>query len=384
MAKRHQRPFAYKQRTDGPVFLRPHSYKAQELLNATVASFYKVSDVDLTHHQGNAKRKFIDLFEAYARRPNTEFRDLEIHALLQVLMGYLDDFFFFGSVTAIVEKLDLRYFASFENHKFGYCRHVRTEASSRFEIHLNRRPSGIGRRNRLATVSELVSTLAHEMIHAFLGAFVCDCPDCMRNDFNAVGFSTSGHGPTFRGLGYAVMVSLASWSDELCHVLRGRTDGKFIDKYSLKAEKESIRLLELFSVASGPDGTPFLPYVKRPDRNLPIFTGEKKVVINVEQLRAIVKKKAASTGSFLEYVTAGVHKKRKRSLSSSAAGEARPQKKPKVSVPTVPGTTRDGSKTGSLKDRTEIDSDSSATSSDSSGDSGDSDEQYLSDCSERN
>ncbi|KAI0975335.1 hypothetical protein F4678DRAFT_457608 [Xylaria arbuscula] len=319
MEKLHPRPFAYMKSTDACPLLRPHAYKARELLNATVASFYKISDVNLTPRQERARTEFIKLFKSHARRLNTGFCDAEIRDILQRLMEYLDEFFFFGSVTALVKKIELIYFPPHED-LLGQCNIGKgTRASPQFEITLDRRAMNYERYYwKPATVSELVTTLAHEMIHVFLIAFVCDCPECMRNDFNAVGFKTTWHGPTFRGLDYAVMVSLASWSGDLDRIIRTWTNGTFIDGPSLSDEKTVIENMVRRGALNGLDGIRYLPYVEKPSRNLAILTGENRIIIDVEKLRALVR---ATAASFMDSVAdGGPRGKPMESFPSAIAG----------------------------------------------------------------
>ncbi|KAK5630470.1 hypothetical protein RRF57_006185 [Xylaria bambusicola] len=65
---RHSRPFAYKKRTNVRPNLQIYAYKPRDLLNCTVASFYEITDDQLTTQQLHAKHRFIDLFERHARR----------------------------------------------------------------------------------------------------------------------------------------------------------------------------------------------------------------------------------------------------------------------------------------------------------------------------
>ncbi|KAH8162210.1 hypothetical protein CIB48_g6024 [Xylaria polymorpha] len=291
---KHPKPFAYRPDDDVRPSLQPRAYRARELLNCTVASFYELTGDKLTAHQIQAKRNFIELFGRQAKIP---FKDLDesdsgLYDTLTTLMGYLDEFFFFGSLThgepPVIRRLELTKFPP-EMDVLGRCKPIEDE-NGRPEFVISLEKSYHGHQTNLP---EFVATLVHEMTHAFLGAFTCDCPKCHRNDINAVGAEFSGHGPTFRGLDYAAMVSMATWSADLDDVFKVRSKSTYITTSSLSREKVNIedakqtgRLTQIR----------MLPYVKNPSNRLLIRVSEDSIFIDVKRLRENVRSTAAVVG----------------------------------------------------------------------------------------
>ncbi|KAI1421849.1 hypothetical protein F5Y12DRAFT_800388 [Xylaria sp. FL1777] len=260
----HLKPFAYKRSNDGHPSLQPHAYMARELINCTVGSFRDISDNDLTSQQRLAKRRFIRLFEHQLRRDTADLHKTNLYATLEELMRHLDEFFFFGSVRPLVRKFQLTHFPP-GCPMLGNCVEVDHEdGPPRFDISLNNQIQG-----QLAGLSELVNTLLHEMTHVFLNTFVCRCSRCLRNDFNAVGVTTSGHGPTFRGLNYAAMVCLGGWNEDLDRVAKARSNNTYIDQVSLDLETRS-REITMQNCAFDP--TRVLSFVQHPSHNHLIWT----------------------------------------------------------------------------------------------------------------
>ncbi|TGJ84351.1 hypothetical protein E0Z10_g4400 [Xylaria hypoxylon] len=147
------------------------------------------------------------------------------------------------------------------------------------------------RNEKPASLVELVATLLHELTHAFLRMFVCLCPRCLRNDFNGVGVQITGHGPIFRGMHYAAMVTLASWSEDFGRFFKTHSNGTYIQEPSLASEKMGIEdakrsdaLQQMYMV----------PYIKNPSSRLLIQISEDYVAIDVNRLRANVKRTASS------------------------------------------------------------------------------------------
>ncbi|KAK5630471.1 hypothetical protein RRF57_006186 [Xylaria bambusicola] len=174
------------------------------------------------------------------------------------MMKFFDEFFFFGSVTLRIRFLILSVFPS-EANEIGSCGHIGTQPPI-FDILLH-----IMRGSQLATLPELVDTLFHEMIHAFLSSFTCYCPKCFRNDHNTVGMRTTSHGPTFRALSYAGMRYLGKWNLALDEVFKARSSGTYIDKPCLIREQRSI---EAARQSDPLEHKLMLPYIKNPSPRL--------------------------------------------------------------------------------------------------------------------
>ncbi|KAI0548894.1 hypothetical protein F4679DRAFT_585088 [Xylaria curta] len=287
---KHHKPYAYRIGDNVRPSLQPGAYRARELLNCTVASFYEIGNSKLTPHQRKAKTDFIKLFERQIKTPLKDLKDsdFDLYGTLVVLMGHLDEFFFFGSLTngssPLIQKLVLTNLPPDVDY-LGICQNVDDkEGLTQFVISLFRD------HEEHQTFPALVSTLAHEMTHAFLMAFVCSCPGCQRNEINTVGIKSSQHGPMFRGLDYAVMASMADWSEELDNFFKCRIGDTYIDSVSLDIEMQGI---EDAKQSGDLKKMGMRPYIKNPSPRLLIRISENRVSIDVERLRANVRKTAA-------------------------------------------------------------------------------------------
>ncbi|KAI0474863.1 hypothetical protein F4859DRAFT_514709 [Xylaria cf. heliscus] len=315
---KHPKPFAYRNRDNVRPSLQPQAYRARELLNCTVASFYEISDRELTLQQGQAKKNFIKLFTRQAKMPLKDLDDsnMSLYDTLKTMMGYLDEFFFFGSLItgpqSMIRRLVLTNSPPGMGHMLGRCeeQHDKKAAFPRFAIYLEKHPKGEHK-----NLPQFVATLAHEMSHAFLAAFTCQCSRCLRNDINAVGAEFSGHGPTFRGLNYAVLVCMAGWSAELDEIFRGRSEGTYIETWPLFEEKEMVEA----AIESGSlKEMGMLPYIRNPSHRLLIRTSENSIVIDVERLRANVRRTSASISRVGTRPTSAGNQANKETLSTKA------------------------------------------------------------------
>ncbi|KAI0473857.1 hypothetical protein GGR56DRAFT_696464 [Xylariaceae sp. FL0804] len=237
--------------------LVPQNYKARDLFNCTVGSFFEVPDDQLTHRQLTATDELVRSYEYHAgRRLSDLHRDyLGLHRILRGFMKQLDELFFFGSLTdsGCEASLSLVLYtqsgvglAVGEGARglaacsmlAGRCLRTYDQGRPRpwIEIALTRQgrpPPALG---------ELLCTLLHAMVHAFLFAYCCPSGPCRLNRVNAWGLP--GHGPTFRGLHLAALhhlqtrcgggggrrrsTSLArAVADELDHIRMCRQRGDF-------------------------------------------------------------------------------------------------------------------------------------------------------------
>ncbi|KAI0473983.1 hypothetical protein GGR56DRAFT_649892 [Xylariaceae sp. FL0804] len=133
-------------------------------------------------------------------------------------------------------------------------------------------------------LTELVLTLVHEMIHAYLQAYACvgsEC-GCASNALEAVG--ASHHGPVFQGLQHAVGASLAGWPESggLLGLLDGDSVRRFL-RMDYEREAERAATAERF-------GSPAwsLALVQRPHEPPHCFAGVivdlDGVAVDVEEL----------------------------------------------------------------------------------------------------
>ncbi|TRX95103.1 hypothetical protein FHL15_004188 [Xylaria flabelliformis] len=287
---KHQKPFAYRMEDNVRPSLQPGAYRARELLNCTVASFYEIRNNQLTPHQRQAKRDFIELFERQTKTPLKDLDDsiLGLYGTLAVLMGHLDEFFFFGSLTKssspLIHRLVL---TNLPPHAdcLGGCHEVDDkEGSPQFVISLYRD------HQEHQDLPSLASTLAHEMTHAFLAAFVCSCSECQRNEINTTGVKSSHHGPIFRGLEYAIMASMADWSAGLDNYFKRCVSGTYIHSASPDCKMQGV---EDAKESGDLKKMGMRPYIKKPSPRLLIRISENRISIDVKRLRANVRRTAA-------------------------------------------------------------------------------------------
>ncbi|KAJ2983123.1 hypothetical protein NUW58_g6302 [Xylaria curta] len=295
-AAKHARPFAYKNGESVRPFLQPYAYKARDLMNCTVASFYELSDDQLAPHQRRAKEGFIKLFNRRLKVPTAELHETRLYSTLKKLMRHIDEFFFFGSLThdlqSPIRRLALTHFPP-EADLLGRCCLINTDDGlPGFEISLEKYEDYKG--HKLVDLPNLVHTLIHELTHAFLEGFCCHCSQCKRNDINAVGMEFTGHGPIFRGMHYAVMVCMADWSAELDKVSRGCSNDTYIETFSLSAEKSEIEDMEKNGTLKKMG---MRPYIRNPSRRLLIWTSEHRIFIDVKRLRTHVRRTAMSVSA---------------------------------------------------------------------------------------
>jgi len=144
---------------------------------------------------------------------------LEDNCLLMEYFNIFDQIFFFGCLKGLVNvefKLEMT-----NRDDFGICAHQHHDLASRQTIpdnfaasisirNLSRDPNYSPQRTRL---EKYLGTLLHEMLHAYLGIYMCDCcPRCHQLSDRIMG--TSGHGPTWHEAAFAL--------EQATHPLIGR------------------------------------------------------------------------------------------------------------------------------------------------------------------
>jgi hypothetical protein len=128
-------------------------------------------------------------------------------------------------------------------------------------------------RNRTQSLSEMIETLVHEMIHAYLGLFVCRGLVCTKEAPGTVG--TQSHGAAFFLLQARITNIIRSWDPELRSFMTGvssyGTKKSLIDAYSLFLELE--QRARLASVKNGSDNSTE-PFAHEGFSRLPGFRAE--------------------------------------------------------------------------------------------------------------
>ncbi|KAI1502990.1 hypothetical protein F5X99DRAFT_426577 [Biscogniauxia marginata] len=291
---RHPSPPAYIRRNQDRPNLETRKYKARDLLNCTVGSFFDVPGRELSKIQRKAKEEFLKSFDSYMKLTEAELHAKGLHQVLKGLMQQVDDYFFFGSLTrgppAIIKLIicDSKAIPGI----LGRCDYVtRPGGRPRCFVRIAQ-----DRGEEPRQLPDLVESVLHEMIHAYIHAFVCNLSRCERNHLNTTGVFGSRHGPTFRALVYAVMVCMARWRPSLREHFHKSTCGRFVEPDSFSEESN-----ELKAAKNNGELAELLPLVKAPSHLHLIQIWEDKVIIDSERLRAHVKKYAAKPKSRIVY-----------------------------------------------------------------------------------
>ncbi|KAI0183154.1 hypothetical protein EV127DRAFT_490514 [Xylaria flabelliformis] len=196
--------------------LQTQVYESRCLVENTIACFYPTTDhLNLTPTQLEARSKIISLFEKLR-----DSKEPVGKGELTEFMQLFDDFFFFSSMTNKFRRRVLlcvwlkedRFAKTYVNAFFepimpwGFTRdrHVRGYGPTS-EIHI----AGSTFYIDPAPLWFLVQTLIHEMVHAYVHIFMCQCPTCRRDSNNTCG--PTGHGPTFLMLIDCIDRTLRSW-----------------------------------------------------------------------------------------------------------------------------------------------------------------------------
>ncbi|TRX95102.1 hypothetical protein FHL15_004187 [Xylaria flabelliformis] len=196
--------------------LQTQVYESRCLVENTIACFYPTTDhLNLTPTQLEARSKIISLFEKLKDSKEPIGR-----GELSEFMRLFDDFFFFGAMTnkcprrvflCVWLKEDLfakhyvnAFFEPIMPWGFTRDRYVRGYGPTS-EIHI----AGSTFYIDPAPLWFLVQTLIHEMVHAYVHVFLCQCPTCRRDSNNTCG--PTGHGQTFLMLIDCIDQTLRSW-----------------------------------------------------------------------------------------------------------------------------------------------------------------------------
>ncbi|KAI1131252.1 hypothetical protein F5Y10DRAFT_80342 [Nemania abortiva] len=196
--------------------LKPKAYDSRTLVENTVFCFFPTpGNANLKPVQLQARKKIKKLYQKIKDQ-----NDAVTPQNINTFMHLFDDFFFFGAMlhngrprihSWLWEKEDrhLQRFASIfteVGRPLGFMRsqHIRGYGPVS-EIHIAGRsffPSNRPLRFYLAT-------LIHEMAHAYLSLYVCNCVDCECDKLNTTGLT--GHGPSFIMLMDAINFTMHEW-----------------------------------------------------------------------------------------------------------------------------------------------------------------------------
>uniref|UniRef100_L2FI95 SprT-like domain-containing protein n=1 Tax=Colletotrichum fructicola (strain Nara gc5) TaxID=1213859 RepID=L2FI95_COLFN len=207
--------------------LQVHSYGARDLLNKTVAGFLHDK---LTARQKAAQDGFHKRFKdgsSMAAILDTRPALAGKSPPLRDLMRFLDDRFFFGSMTRrglpTVQLLTgYSHLGVGEEGKLGDARQ-KGENLVVIRLFSSWRDLSVPHRTIVkGEWSNIVGVLIHEMVHAYLFLFLCKGQTCERNRLNTYG--VTGHGPVFTSLLALIIREIRSWHSDLTNLYASHFD----------------------------------------------------------------------------------------------------------------------------------------------------------------
>ncbi|KAI6093465.1 hypothetical protein F4821DRAFT_252471 [Hypoxylon rubiginosum] len=230
--------------------LQKNAYKARDLLNATVAAFHRRDSKDLSGRQNHARKAFLARFTDRQRDfggkpPNPNALAFAVEDV-RYLAKQLDRYFFFGLVTDhiqiwtgfdVVGKDPLKLQKRIEGSTLPCSEGNR----SWIQINLN---IGSKSNGNMYHLDDIVGQLMHEMIHAYLQIYACDCWKCERDSLNTVGVDGDGHGPVFLMLHRLILTEMRKWHDELKDLLVDDCPRSAISKSAWHRATAAMRSLD--------------------------------------------------------------------------------------------------------------------------------------------
>jgi len=214
----HPRAFAYKFGGDEDrPSLRFAVYMPRDLMNCTIASFYKLDDTELTKRQICARRIFIRLFQRHAARPFAAIPQEELLGIISMFLMCLDEFFFFGSFKSNGRSERLI-------HSIYITEHYETRGDVLGVVNYRKWIIRVSRYHNYKPFSSLeyvVTSLVHEMIHVFLVAYSCMCRHCEAEGVEGIGRELGLHGRAFLVISFAIVSQLSmNWDPSFAIEMR--------------------------------------------------------------------------------------------------------------------------------------------------------------------
>lgn len=246
--------------------LSPGAHKPQNLFNSAL-EFFSVSDNKLTQQQLQARKNFVALFKVHQH-------DNEIsESVIRSLFIFLDTFFFAKAVSdtrnlessihfgddifkQAKKPITSRLHGLTRNSEFprlepdGRLTHKRCvifiDATNPWPK--DRLPDGKLPR---CTLTDVLETLTHEMVHAYLESFGCGCDECQRR------MGPEGHGELWENLHESMVHSLHRFDSDLRSVkfTRYSAEKVLVDEEWVEVELDA----ELKSLQGFVDGIDNLP-----------------------------------------------------------------------------------------------------------------------------
>lgn len=117
---------------------------------------------------------------------------------------HLDEFFFFGLLWDNCEiNSGLNVIEDDGYQPYGDAEHCTEDGRSFVRIRL--------KNDGIYNLDTILGTLTHEMVHAYILLFVCDCNKCDKDRLNTIGHPGDEHGPIFQMLYRAILSELRRW-----------------------------------------------------------------------------------------------------------------------------------------------------------------------------
>ncbi|KAI2614012.1 uncharacterized protein GGS25DRAFT_527127 [Hypoxylon fragiforme] len=216
------------------VSLVKNGHIARQLLNHTVVAFHNRRDNDLTKGQIAARDGFVQRFKRQRREYGKQIKPGSLASFendVKYLAARLDQFFFFnelGPNIKIKGGLDVVGVdhAGIESKIDGETFSCMVRGREHTQININ-----IGSNHTLYKLDAIVGQLMHEMVHAYLQVFACNCFWCSRDALNTVGIEHDGHGSVFLMLHRLILTEMRRWGDDgLKTLLSEDCPGQLISK----------------------------------------------------------------------------------------------------------------------------------------------------------
>ncbi|XDG07051.1 hypothetical protein ABKA04_006666 [Annulohypoxylon sp. FPYF3050] len=188
-----------------------NAYGARDLLNYTVAAFHSRSDAELSKTQLQARKDFISLFKeqltAYEGKKTTAIISESSKKDIKEFFQHLDEFFFFGLLWDNCEiNSGLNVIEEDGYQPYGDAYHCKEDGRSYVQIRLE-----LSVKDGIYNLDTILGTLTHEMVHAYILLFVCDCNKCDKDRLNTIGHPDDEHGPIFQMLYRLILSELRRW-----------------------------------------------------------------------------------------------------------------------------------------------------------------------------
>ncbi|KAI0898606.1 hypothetical protein F4806DRAFT_458959 [Annulohypoxylon nitens] len=185
-----------------------NAYEPRDLLNYTVAAFHSRSDAELSKFQLQARKDFISLFKeqliAYDGKRITAIMSESSKKDIKEFFQHLDDFFFFGRLWDNCEiNSGLNIIGPWG---YGDASQCTKDGRSYVQIRIE-----LGVHDGIYDLDTIVGTVIHEMVHAYIMLFVCDCNECDKDSLNTKGPPNDVHGPIFQMFYRLILTELRRW-----------------------------------------------------------------------------------------------------------------------------------------------------------------------------